>query len=63
MTIAVFFTGAAQRHILQDGNVVTHHRRFPNHNTGRMIEHNTGTDLSRRMNIHAIHHRDLMLKK
>ncbi len=63
MAIAAGFAGPAQRHGLQDRDVVFNNRRFTHHNAGGMVEHDPAANLRCRVDIHLEAHRDLILQE
>ena len=44
MAVAVFLAGAAERHVLQDRDVVLDHRRLADHEAGGVIEEDAAAD-------------------
>ena len=56
MPIFPLFAGAAERHIMQDRNIVADFRGFTDDQAGGVIEENATADFRRRMDI-ALEHR------
>ena len=63
MAIAAGFPGTAQGNRLQDRDVVFNHRRFPDNDTGGVVEHDPAANLRRRVNINLKRHGNLVLQE
>src|SRR5262249_22769465 len=62
MAVAGFFAGAAERHVVQHGNIVIDDGRFADDKPARVIEEDTAADLCGRMNIALKHRRRTALQ-
>ena len=62
MAIARLFTGTAEGNVLQNRHIIFHHRGFPDHNAGGVVEHDAVADARRRMDIHRKGDRNLVLQ-
>ena len=51
VTVLVLLAGTAERHIVQDRNVILDHRRLAHDKSRRMVEENAATDFRSRIDV------------
>jgi hypothetical protein len=49
MTVLVLLAGAAERHVMEDRNIVFDYRGLADHKAGRVVKENSAADLRRRI--------------
>ena len=62
MPVAILLAGTAERHAMQHGNVVLHHRRFADDDVMGVIDHDALADPRARMDIDREDHRHAALQ-